>query len=272
MTSLESKNFSTAFGKITYYRFESKAQSTVNLFIHGLGGNRKWFPNDFETYGLEKYSWIVPDLMGHGDSQKNRIAEAYTMEKQAEFILTLLQHEGVDEISILAHSMGGPIAILLIEMLVANKEKKIKVASLLYLEGNLDAGDAITSSFVSSMPIERFKEGFDSWCKGILAESQDLSILEWIDGVREAGPFVIWESSKDCAHQSKWGNLLHKLEVHLDFPVHFIFGENNKGRFSSENAVREAKHPIHFIPNAGHAMFRDNPEYFWKLVESIFEA
>ena len=269
MARLEDKQFSTEFGNIAYYWFESKAQSRFNLFIHGLGGNRKWFPNDFETYGLEKYSWIFPDLMGHGDSQENRIPETYTMEKQAEFILRLLQYEGIDEISILAHSMGGPVAISLIEKLVADKDMKIKVATLLYLEGNLDAGDAFTSSRINSIPIEEFEAGFDSWCESILTQSQDPPLLEWVDGLREAGPYVLWESSKDCAYLSERGDLLDRLQINLEFPVHFIFGEKNKGQFSSENLVKDAGLPIHFIPDAGHAMFRDNPVAFWGLVKKL---
>ncbi|MGD2073233.1 MAG: alpha/beta fold hydrolase, partial [Candidatus Thorarchaeota archaeon] len=149
MSTLVSKQFSTEYGDIFYYWFQSDEQLKYNVFIHGLGGNRKWFPSDFKTFKLSKHSWIVPDLMGYGDSSKKRIPEAYTMDKQADFVLSVLEEERVEEISILAHSMGGPISISLIEKLVAKKEQKINVAVLLYLEGNLDSGDAFTSSRIS---------------------------------------------------------------------------------------------------------------------------
>ena len=134
---------------------------------------------------------------------------------------------------------------------------------------NLDAGDAFTSSRINSIPIEEFEAGFDSWCENILTQSQDPSLLEWVDGLHEAGPYVLWESSKDCAYLSERGDLLDRLLANLEFPVYFIFGENNKGQFSSEKLVRDARLPIHFVPNAGHAMFRDNPADFWGLVKKL---
>ncbi|MFW9944082.1 MAG: alpha/beta fold hydrolase [Candidatus Sifarchaeia archaeon] len=118
MPSLVTRYIGTDFDTIVYYLHRNPAQSTMILYIHGLGDNRKWFPKHFKTYSLDRFSWIVPDLLGHGDSSKSDKVGAYTMEQQAKFLAAILEKEQVKDPSILAHSMGGPIAISLIEQLL----------------------------------------------------------------------------------------------------------------------------------------------------------
>lgn len=271
MTSLVTKSLETDFGTIVYYAHTNPRQPMVNLYIHGLGDSRKWFLKHFTTYSLDRFSWIIPDLLGHGDSSKSDKAEVYTMEQQAKYLVAILERENVKQLSLLAHSMGGAIAVSLIELLHHQSETIAKPRLLLYLEGNLDAGDAFFSSLFAKMTFAKFRQEFDSICSKIQGDSEEKHMIDFISAFRKAGPFTIWASSKSLAPVSVKGTLLNRLLVHRGFDCYFIYGEKNKGILSSEKLVRDAQLPLLFIPNAGHGLHTENPFYFWMIVSELIQ-
>jgi pimeloyl-ACP methyl ester carboxylesterase len=271
MVNLITKKLETDFGTLVYYFYMNPLQPIVNLYIHGLGDSRKWFLNHFTTYSLDRFSWIVPDLLGHGDSSKSDEAEAYTMNHQAQYLLDILEKERVKQLSLLAHSMGGPIAVALIELLASQSVHITNLRLLLYLEGNLDAGDAFFSSMFAKMSFSEFKQDFESICSKIQGDSEEEHVVEFVSAFRKAGPFTIWASSKDLAPISLKGNLLKRLLAHRDFDCYFIFGEKNRGIYSSEKLVREEHLPLLFIPNAGHGLHTENPSFFWRIVSELIQ-
>ncbi|MFW9962477.1 MAG: alpha/beta fold hydrolase [Candidatus Sifarchaeia archaeon] len=265
------KSLETEFGTIVYYSHMNPTQNLVNLYIHGLGDNRRWFLKHFTTYSLDRFSWIVPDLLGHGDSSKSEKAEAYTMNQQAKYLIAILEKENIKQLSILAHSMGGAIAVSLIELLYHQTVHIAKPRLVFYLEGNLDAGDAYSSSMFAKMTSAELKQEFDSICRRIEGNSKEEYMIDFISAFQKAGPFTIWASSIDLAPISVKGNLLDRLLAHCDFACYFIFGEKNRGVYSSEKLVRDAQLPILFIPNAGHGLHTENPSYFWKTVGKLIQ-
>ena len=271
MTELVTKQLETRFGTIEYYSYMNPESKVVNLYIHGLGDSRKWFLKHFNAYSLDRFSWIVPDLLGHGTSSKSNKEEAYTMSQQAEFLFAILEREQIEKVSILAHSMGGAIAVALIELLAQRSASIAKPKLLLYLEGNLDAGDAFFSSMFAEMSFQEFSHEFDSVCSRILGDSKEEHMIDYVSAFREAGPFTIWASSKDLAPISIRGDLLNRLLAHCDFDCHFIFGEKNRGVYTSENLVRDAQLPLLFIPNAGHGLHTENPTYFWDVIGNLIQ-
>ncbi|MFO7836850.1 MAG: alpha/beta hydrolase [Candidatus Thorarchaeota archaeon] len=269
MSNLATKQVPSDFGDVVYYSYYNPKAPEVNLYIHGLGYCRSWFPRHFDAYDLNRYSWIVPDLIGHGDSARPDDPSAYTMESQAEYLLDILLEENVNRIRILAHSMGGPIAISLLEQLENNGS--IKPMLLLYLEGNLDAGDTFFSSKVVSMPLEKYRQKFEHWCQKIQDETEDESMKSWVRALESAGPFTIWASSNDLVTVSKTDNLLPRLFDVFDGPMYFVFGGENAGKYTSEKLVKESGEQILYVPNAGHAMHEDNPTGFWSIVFRLIE-
>lgn len=81
------------------------------IFLHGLGSSSETctVPDAVLSMGAQ---WIVPDLVGHGDSPRPDDAAAYTMQRQAEVVHGVLIQEKVKRLLIVAHSMSGPIAAL----------------------------------------------------------------------------------------------------------------------------------------------------------------
>ncbi len=74
---------------IRYRVLGSAEGSTLQvLCLHGLGSSSATFQPPATL--LERAKWILPDLVGHGDSSKPRMEGAYTMRAQAEAVLRVL--------------------------------------------------------------------------------------------------------------------------------------------------------------------------------------
>ncbi|MHA2272202.1 MAG: alpha/beta fold hydrolase [Candidatus Hodarchaeales archaeon] len=269
MSKISVKTTSTPYGSLEYYRAVNPNQDSQFLWIHGLGGNKTWFSQQYEPYSLSEYSWIVPDLLGYGQSAKPADPQAYTMAAQAQALLQLLKEEEVHSLSIFGHSMGGPIAISLLEQLMEQKDShSIELTGLFYLEGNLDKNDAFYSSQIAQYSYSDYERDFDK----LLAPSS--KFVDFYNEARNAGPMPIWASSRDVAALSESNTLfprLQRLIQTLNLPVYFIFGEKNRGRFSSEDLVRKAQLPLIFIPDVGHDLQLESPATFWPKIKELLE-
>jgi 2-succinyl-6-hydroxy-2,4-cyclohexadiene-1-carboxylate synthase len=269
---LEMKRIDSEYGELEYYSYVRSSQFPVNLYIHGLGYHKNWFSDHFLRFELHQYSWIVPDLMGHGTSSRPQTQQAYTMDQQAEYLAAILEKEEVNQVRVIAHSMGGPIAVSLLELLSCSSSRNIESRLLLYLEGNLDEGDAFFSSKVAEVSFEEYKENFAPWCERVLETTEEGSMRSWVKALRKAGSFTVWASSRSLVKVSEKGNLFNRLRDSFDGPTYFVFGEKNKGIYSSEELLKKNDMPVLYVPNAGHAMHEENPSEFWKIVLKLIDS
>lgn len=95
------------FNGTSYYKHVSNKTTKTVLYIHGLGLNKEFFKTHLDFYDLSDYSWIVPDLLGHGMSEKRQSLFSYTTKSQAEQLLQLLFHEKITDLIVISHSMGS---------------------------------------------------------------------------------------------------------------------------------------------------------------------
>ncbi|KAK5154543.1 hypothetical protein LTS14_006680 [Recurvomyces mirabilis] len=79
---------------------------------------------------LGQYSCVLIDLPGHGESE---VAEAeLTIEYMARAVESVLQHEGVEQAVIVGHSMGGPVATMLLRL------HSNRVSAIIYVDSFFD--------------------------------------------------------------------------------------------------------------------------------------
>ena len=79
------------------------------MLVHGFGADSSnWVRMVNELEG--EYRFIVPDLPGHGDSTRD-LSLDYSIEPQAQRLLTLADALDVDQFHIAGSSMGGAISI-----------------------------------------------------------------------------------------------------------------------------------------------------------------
>ncbi|MHA1121486.1 MAG: alpha/beta fold hydrolase [Candidatus Heimdallarchaeota archaeon] len=241
---------------VSYYYSKGSIDITIVL-IHGLGSTKEDFLSILNYEELTSYDIIFADLVGHGDSSTPK-KFSYTMDDQAKVLYNLLQILSMkSEVVIIAHSMGGPIAISLAQMLGYN------VAGIVYAEGNLDEGDCFFSKTIATE--HSLKEWKTKAFQNIVQKlKQDPSSQEYVRSFKKAGPLTTYKSSQDLYNLSIEEKILKKL-VQLSVPVLAIYGETNKGKYTSENKIA-TEFPMCFIPEAAHSMMIENPDAFYQAV------
>jgi len=261
MTEPPEKSIETDYGEIRYHRTVNSNRPCEILFIHGLGADKKWFSEQYPGYGMSRYAWIVPDLLGFGESAKPDIPGAYTMAGPADLVLKILLEKKVRSLAILAHPIGGPVAACLMEKIAL--ETDIRVHALFYLEGNLDENDAYLSGKFAAYSYNEYQAVFQRRLGSLKETDPDL-----YRETKAIGPLPFWASSVDLVRVSKSGELLPRIIRHPHISLCFVFGNLNKGRFTSEALVTNAGLAVEYIPDAGHMMYLDAPQAFWPMVFS----
>jgi pimeloyl-ACP methyl ester carboxylesterase len=83
----------------------------VPLFLcHGFSGSAHDFASHVEALA-ERRGVVAVDHRGHGRSQKIGRLDAYSLDRLAADLVTLIEHEVGGPVDLLGHSMGGAISI-----------------------------------------------------------------------------------------------------------------------------------------------------------------
>ena len=274
MTEIITKTFQSKGGKLVYHKLVGQNKDLTIIYIHGLAPISplfiEMFADQYHKFSLSEYSFLIPNLIGFGKSEKPYNLDIYTMENQGHYLYDLLLSENIHSVIIIAMSLGGPVAISLIDKIKKDPDEKVEVKGLFYLEGNLDKNDTFFSSKIAKYPFEQFRVQFDSWIDDLIKRSKPENV-EFLEGYRAMSPYPIWGSAYDIVKLSESDKLLPRLQQLGNFPMYFVFGEKNKGRFTSESLVKNANLPVIYIPDAGHALREDNPKGFWKIMKELLK-
>ncbi|HQF88748.1 MAG TPA: alpha/beta fold hydrolase [Acidobacteriota bacterium] len=259
---LITKTFVAPGGTVRYFRAVAPGRREA-LFIHGLGVDKSWFAVHHARYRLNFAGWVVPDLPGHGESDHPADPAAFDMEAMAAALAELLDAEGIREIVLVGHSMGGAVALALAQQL--RNSGAARVAGLVLAEGNLDANDAFLSARVAAQSREDFSVcGWDALLAELAAQR---GMAGYLRTLRRAGPDTLHGCSVSLVAMSRAEVTVPLVEA-VDTPRLFVFGARNRGRFTSEALARRLG-PVAFVPRAGHAMYVDNPAGFWSVIRAF---
>lgn len=83
------------------------------LLVHGYTGSKEDFGDWVLPLAAEGWHVVVPDLRGHGDSEKPHGDASYSLSTLAADLDALVDVLGWDRFALLGHSMGGMLAQLL---------------------------------------------------------------------------------------------------------------------------------------------------------------
>ncbi len=102
------KTVATGFGTVSYHIHYSTGPTLV--LLHGLAASGKSWGR-FIEFISDEFTLIIPDLLGHGDSDAPHID--YHVLFQEEVIREVLQKEEIQNYCLMGHSYGGWIAAIL---------------------------------------------------------------------------------------------------------------------------------------------------------------
>ena len=98
----------------------------VVLFIHGILGSQKQWRHLVDMMD-DTERVLVPDLFGHGDSEKP--SGDYSLSAHAAAMRDLLDHLDIDRVTLVGHSLGGGIAMQFSYLFPERVNRVVLVAS-----------------------------------------------------------------------------------------------------------------------------------------------
>ena len=236
------------------------------LFVHGLGSSRRCWVEAPRFFDLERVTLVLPDLPGFGGSDPPAGLDC-SMDALAEALSGLLAHLGIDRPHVVAHSMGGAVALLLAG------SAAVRPASFVSAEGNLVSEDAFMSGKVARLKEQVFVRVFSKWLR--MAEESlgpERTPVEdgFLEDLRRTSPLVLYRTSVSCQALTRSGELAGRFRE-LDCPRLYIAGERTLEERELPEPVAAEAVPVLRIPAAGHFMMAE-AEPFYSAVRRHVEA
>ena len=250
--------FHSQHGILRYH--DLPGTGTPLLFIHGLGcASSSDFPRVAADPALAGRRRLLLDLLGAGFSDRPD-GFAYSVAAHAATVAGLIDQLGLPQLDIVGHSMGGAVAI------AASSLRPTRVARLVLLEPNLDAGGGVFSRSLAAMSEQEFvsrgqrrmarlasREGSPLWA-GSLAASH-------APAVHRAAVSLVQGGMPDWRAQL----------LALAMPRSVVFGARSLPQPDTEQLPAMGV-AVHVLADAGHAMSEDNPAGLAALLAAILEC
>lgn len=229
---------------------EAPGQDPPRVYVHGLGATSPAYFTESAVHPLlaGRRSLLI-DLLGHGMSDRPT-GFSYTLEGHADALAEALTRAGVTGAELVAHSMGGSVAIVL-----AVRHPSL-VSRLVLVDANLDPIPPGTVSGGSS-DIASYSE--EAFLAGGWEEVRDRAGSHWWATMRLAGREAVYRSAVHLTRGTvpTLRDLLHDLEI----PRTYLLPEAD-GPLPGADALTAAGVRVVAIPHCGHNIMLDNPEAF----------
>lgn len=221
----------------------------TRVFLHGLGSSSPaYFARIAADPGLGAHRSLLLDFLGFGISDRPA-GFGYGLRDHALSVARALDALGVRHADIVAHSMGGSIAIILAS------ERPDLVRRLVVAEPNL-------------VPTRRPRlEGHTEQTFVAEGFARALAAVgpHWAATMRLADPLALYRSERSLGevNDPMMKDLLRALSV----PCTYIKGSLT-GVTAHERAVQSAGIPVIEVADAGHNMMLDNPAGFLRALRT----
>jgi pimeloyl-ACP methyl ester carboxylesterase len=267
----------TSQGKIAIWDTKPQGDTPmpILLFIHGHCSNKVFFYKQLNSPLLARYRLIALDLPGYGKSQPPLVPQnVYSFPGFADVVAEVIHVMKLDPLIIVGWSLGGHVALELtahlsqlkglvitgtppIEISVEGLSRGFKIANPKIFEcfgkGNLTYEEAELLATIS---------GYDfSEEKKFIVDA----VLQTDEGAKTLYPQSILKGvgQNELKIVSQWSR-----------PIAVIAGEGdlgiNNAYISQEVQFKNLwRNKVHVIPNAGHAVFMEQPEEFNLILENF---
>ena len=225
----------------------------ARVCLHGLGASSgPYFTSAMSRTELAGRRTLLPDLLGFGISDRPDDA-GYTLEDHADWVAAALTAAGVEGAEVIAHSMGGAVAIVL-----AARHPRL-VASLLLLDANLDAAPPVPVATSSAIATWQEKDFLEIG----LTKTLERVGPHWAATMRLAGPVALHRSAVNLARGSE--PMMRELLQGLTIPRTFMYPAED-GDLAGAAELTASGVRVVAVPDTGHNIMLDNEDAFVREV------
>ncbi|MBV2353714.1 alpha/beta hydrolase [Streptomyces sp. J2-1] len=222
----------------------------VRVYVHGLGAMASaYYARVAADPSLAGHRSLLIDMLGFGLSDRPADFD-YSLKSHADALAEALRVAGVARADVVAHSMGGAVAIVL-----AERHPEL-VGRLVVAEPNLDPTVAVRKP--GSSGIATYSEA--DFLDGGFAETLDRVDPDWAVTMRLADPLALHRSAVRLAAAT-----VRETLNGLAAPRTLLYGERGEAP-GREEELTEAGVRVREIPGAGHNVMLDQPEAFVRAV------
>lgn len=241
-------------------------QEAVTL-LHGFTLNGTTWNDLTSRMRDAKWSWIAPDLRGHGAAPLTPC----TMDDCASDLVALWDRLGVERTHLVGYSMGGRLALHVATRLPERVQSLLTIGAHAGLEGDARAArrqaDGAMAARLESSGIEPFVNYWSAQPMFAGLERRGASFNSRLRAVRlanvPAGLACSLRGMGAGAMTPLWDQL-----PHIEIPCTFVAGEDDTPYVAAAHrlaaAVSEGR--VELIPRAGHAAQMERPAAFAKVL------
>ncbi|WP_046226087.1 alpha/beta fold hydrolase [Paenibacillus dauci] len=226
------------------------------VLLHGFMGSSAYWDEVVPELS-RTYRCIVPDLRGHGRSPAPE--GAYRIEQMAEDIIRLLDHLNLNKVTVLGHSMGGYVALVLAEQYA----DYLNAWGLVHSTGYEDSPEARekrlqTVSKINSEGVAAFVDGF---IEGLFAPDSVTELPQAVQKAREIGYHTPPQGACGAAMAMRERPDRRSVIASSILPVLLVAGENDHVVPAERLFTAEGEQITSVtIPGAGHMSMLEAPE------------
>ncbi|MFF1303218.1 alpha/beta fold hydrolase [Streptomyces sp. NPDC058307] len=227
---------------------ETPGEEPARVYVHGLGAiSTVYHAHIAARPELAGRRSLFVDLPGHGVSDRPEHF-GYTLEDHADALATALDAANVTGAELIAHSMGGSVALVL-----AHRRPEL-VSRLVLTEANLDASPPATAG---STGIAAYQE--DDFVAGAHARVLEKVGPLWAATMRLADPRALHRSAVGLRRGS--APMMRAILEGLPVDRVYLQGELS-GELEGRKTLEAAGVRVVTVPGAGHNVMFDNPDAF----------
>ncbi|MEW1657601.1 alpha/beta hydrolase [Streptomyces sp. NPDC093707] len=229
---------------------ELPGREPTRVYVHGLGATSPAYFAASATHPLlAGHRSLLIDMLGHGLSDRPTDAD-YTLETHADALATALTAAGVSGAQLIAHSMGGSVAIVL-----ATRHPQL-VSRLVLIDANLDPIQPRAGAG-GSTGIAHYSEA--EFLAGGWAEIRDRVDAHWWSTMRLAGREALHRSAVHLTRGTTPS--LREQLLKLDIPRTYLLPAAD-GPLPGADELTAAGVCVRPVPDCGHNIMLDNPHAF----------
>ena len=254
------KTFDTNFGT-TSYSITGNGETLV--FLHGfLGDSSIW--NPFVEHFNTNYKIVTIDLPGHGETAI--VQDEITMDFSARLVNEILEKEGISNIHLIGHSMGGYVGLAYANLFTKNIKSLTLFNSTAKADSKQKQSDRLKAVRVFDMNPSIF---IDEAIKNLFYENNLTKFPEEVLRLTK----IAKKTSVKGAQGSLRGMRTRKDYVEWlskqKFPILYIAGKNDNTIPYTSIIEQKGDANLTTLENSGHMGFVEEKEKCIKAIEEF---